>query len=415
MKKIINYKVEGEEWVKAQEKVFNELNKGAKIDGFRPGHATKSAFIKKYGENEILLEAADELIREKYSDIIESEKLMPVVEPKVEPVSITNELMDVNFTFVLKSEVTLGEYKNLKVKKEKVKVTKEEIDHEVEHLLTHYAEIETKEGKIESGDTAIIDFEGFKDGVPFEGGKGENYSLEIGSNSFIPGFEDGLIGLSKDEEKDLELTFPEDYMAEELKGQKVVFKVKVNEIKTRVIPKLDKEFFEDLNMEGVTNEEELRKTLEEELKTDKEYHAENKYTDDLLEAAAKNMTVEIDEELIDEEVNRMYEDFLNKISMQGLTEDIYLKYANVTKEDILKEMRPEAEKRVKYRYLLEAIIKEEKIETSSEEADKEAEEYAKKYNMEKDAFIKELGSLDVLVYELNMRKAMDCMKEKESK
>ena len=410
MKKVINYKVEGEQWTNAQDKAFEKLNKTAKIDGFRPGHAPKNIFIKKYGEQEILLEAADELIKEKYSDILVKDKIMPVVEPKVEPVSITKDAMEVNFTFVVKSEVKLGEYKDLKVKKETVKVTKEEIEHEIEHLLEHYAEVEEKDGKIEFGDTAIIDFEGFKDGVAFEGGKGENYPLEIGSNSFIPGFEEGLIGLSKGEEKDLELTFPENYMAEDLKGQKVVFKVKINDVKTRVIPELNKEFFEDLNMEGVTNKEELTKMMEEQIKADKEMHAENKYVDDVLEAAAKNMTVELDEELTEEEENRMYEDFLDKLAMQGLTEEIYLKYANTTKEDILKEMHPEAEKRVKYRYLLEAVIKAEKIKTTDKEAEKEAENYAKKYNTTKEEFIKQLGSLDVLKYELNMRKAIDVMK-----
>ena len=410
MKKVINYKVEGEQWTNAQDKAFEKLNKTAKIDGFRPGHAPKNIFIKKYGEQEILLEAADELIKEKYSDILAKDKIMPVVEPKVEPVSITKDAMEVNFTFVVKSEVKLGEYKDLKVKKETVKVTKEEIEHEIEHLLEHYAEVEEKDGKIEFGDTAIIDFEGFKDGVAFEGGKGENYPLEIGSNSFIPGFEEGLIGLSKGEEKDLELTFPENYMSEDLKGQKVVFKVKINDVKTRVIPELNKEFFEDLNMEGVTNKEELTKMMEEQIKADKEMHAENKYVDDVLEAAAKNMTVELDEELTEEEENRMYEDFLDKLAMQGLTEEIYLKYANTTKEDILKEMHPEAEKRVKYRYLLEAVIKAEKIKTTDKEAEKEAEDYAKKYNTTKEEFIKQLGSLDVLKYELNMRKAIEVMK-----
>ena len=410
MKKVINYKVEGEQWTNAQDKAFEKLNKTAKIDGFRPGHAPKNIFIKKYGEQEILLEAADELIKEKYSDILAKDKIMPVVEPKVEPVSITKDAMEVNFTFVVKSEVKLGEYKDLKVKKETVKVTKEEIEHEIEHLLEHYAEVEEKDGKIEFGDTAIIDFEGFKDGVAFEGGKGENYPLEIGSNSFIPGFEEGLIGLSKGEEKDLELTFPENYMSEDLKGQKVIFKVKVNDVKTRVIPELNKEFFEDLNMEGVTNKEELTKMMEEQIKADKEMHAENKYVDDVLEAAAKNMTVELDEELTEEEENRMYEDFLDKLAMQGLTEEIYLKYANTTKEDILKEMHPEAEKRVKYRYLLEAVIKAEKIKTTDKEAEKEAEDYAKKYNTTKEEFIKQLGSLDVLKYELNMRKAIEVMK-----
>ena len=411
MKKVINFKVENETWEQAQEKAFNKLNKNAKIDGFRPGKAPRNIFEKKYGKEEILLEAADALIHEKYHDIIEHDKILPIVEPKIDIVEVTKEKMEVNFTFITKSEVKLGEYKNLKVKKDAVKVTKKEVEHEIEHLLEHYAEMVSKEGKVESGDTAIINFEGFKDGVAFEGGKGENYSLEIGSNTFIPGFEDGIIGMEKEEEKDLELTFPEDYMSEELKGQKVVFKVKVNDIKTRVVPKLNDEFFEDLAMDGVKSKEDLEKMVEEEITARKEMDAENKYIDELLEKAAKNMEVELEDEIIEDEANRMYEEFLDKIAMQGLTEEIYFKYTNSTKEDVLNQMKPEAEKRIKYRYLLEAIIKEEKIKVTDKQAEKEAKDLAEKYGMTSDAFLKELGGIEVLKYDLTMRKAIDCMKE----
>ena len=413
MKKVINYKVEGENWVKAQDKAFNKLNKNANIDGFRPGHAPRNIFEKKYGKNEILLEAADDLIHEKYHEIILKDKIVPVIEPKLEVVSNDENGLEVNFTFIVKSDVKLGKYKGLKVKKEKVTVTKEEIEHEISHILEHYAEIVEKDGKIENGDVAIIDFEGFKDGVAFEGGKAENYSLEIGSNSFIPGFEEGLIGLSKGDEKELKLTFPKDYHAEDLKGKKVVFKVKVNDVKTRVIPELDKDFFEDLAMDDVKTKDDLEKMITSQLESEKEMHAENAYIDSLLNEASKNMEVEIDEEIIDDEVERMYADFLNKIAMQGLNEEIYLKYTNTTKEDILKQMRPEAENRVKYRYLLEAIIKEEKISITDKQADKEAEDLSKKYNMSKEDFLKELGGIDALKYDMVMRKAIEVMKESE--
>ena len=413
MKKVINFKVEGETWTNAQDKAFNKLNKTAKIDGFRPGKAPRNIFEKKYGKEEILLEAADTLIHEKYHDIIENDKIMPVLEPKIELVEVDKEKMEVNFTFIVKSEVKLGEYKNLKVKKDKVKVTKEEVEHEIGHLLEHYAEMVEKDGKVENGDTVVIDFEGFKDDVAFEGGKAENYPLEIGSHSFIPGFEEGLVGLTKGEEKDLELSFPEDYMSEELKGQKVVFKVKVNDIKTRVVPELNEEFFEDLAMEGVNSKEDLEKMLTEEITARKEMEAENKYVDALLEKAAKNMKVELDEEIVEDEANRMYEQFLDKIAMQGLTEEIYFQYTNTTKEDVLKQMNPEAENRVKYRYLLEAIIKEEKIKVTDKQAEKEAEDLAKKYNMTSEDFLKELGGLEILKYDMTMRKAIDVMKESE--
>lgn len=235
MKKVVEYKVEKEVWENAKDEAFAKLNKKAKIDGFRPGKAPRNIFEKHYGKQEILYEAADKLINDKYFEILTKEKLVPIIEPKIEPIKLDEEGLEVKYTIITEPEVKLGEYKNLGVKKEKVKVTKEEVEHEIHHILERYAEIATKEGKIENGDIAIIDFEGFKDGVAFDGGKAENYQLEIGSNTFIPGFEEGLVGMSKGEEKDLNLTFPKDYASEELKGKKVVFKVKVNEVKERKI------------------------------------------------------------------------------------------------------------------------------------------------------------------------------------
>ncbi len=412
MKKVIEFKVEGEKWENAQTKAFNKLNKTAKIDGFRPGKAPRNIFEKKYGKNDIYLDAADELIHERYHEIIEKENIIPVLEPKIDIVKVSDEELEVKFTFIVKSPVKLGKYKDLNVKKDTVKVTKKEIEHEIEHLLEHYAEIAEKDGKIEQGDIAIIDFEGFKDdGVAFDGGKAENYQLEIGSNTFIPGFEEGLIGLEKGSTKDLELTFPEDYQSEELKGQKVVFKVKVNDIKTRTVPTLNKEFFEDLDMEGIKTKEDLENMISDEIKAKKEMDADNKYVDNLLEEAAKNMEVTIDDEIVEDELSRMYENMLDRLAMQGLNEDIYLKYANTTKDKILESMRPEAINRVKYRYLLEEIIKEEKINITDEQVLKDAEEMAKKYNMTKEEFLKEIGGLDVLKYELNMRKAIEVMKK----
>ena len=407
MKKQISYKVSGNDWVVAQDKAFKKLNSKAKIDGFRPGKAPRSVYEKKYGVTEILAEAADSLIQERYAKIITEDKLIPVVEPKVEVVKMDEKELEVQFTIILEPEVTLGEYKNLDVKKEKVKVSKEEIEQRVDALLKDYAELVVKDGKVEKGDIAIIDFEGFKDGVAFGGGKGENYSLEIGSNTFIPGFEDGVVGMKIGEEKDIHLTFPKDYGVEDLNGADVIFKVKVNEIKQRVIPKLDKEFFEDLGIEGITTEEELRKQIEDEIKEHKEKDAENKYIDALLEKACSNMTVEIDDEIILAEANRMYDEFMQRMSMQGISEDLYLQYANTTKEDIVSHMKDEALKRVKNRYLLEAVIKEEKLKTTDKEAQKEAEEMSKKYNMTTEDLLKAIGGLEMLEYDMTMKKAID--------
>ena len=411
MKKQVNYKVNGEEWKEAKDKAFNKLVKKVKIDGFREGKVPRNVFEKKYGTGDIISEAMEDLVQKKYGEVIITEKLIPVVEPKLEIVKADDEGFEVNMTFILDPEVTLGEYKGLKVKKDKVKVTKEEVDHEVSHILDRYAELVSKDGKAEEGDTVVIDFKGFKDNEEFEGGSAEGYSLELGSHSFIPGFEEGVVGMKREESKDIEITFPEDYMAKELAGQKVVFNVTVHDIKKRVIPDLDEEFFKDLDMEGVTNKEELNKVVEEEIKTQKEHDTENKFVEDLLAKASSNMTIEIPEEIIDAEADKMYKDFVKKLEMQGVNEELYYAYAGVKKEDIMKDIKKEAETRLKYRYLLEAIIKEEKIEIKDKDIDKEIAKIAKNYNVTEEEIMKEFGSKEVLKYNMAMEKAVEVLKE----
>ena len=411
MKKVVNYKVEGKEWEEAKDKAFEKVVKKAKVDGFRQGKCPRNIFEKKYGTGDIVVEAAESLINKKYTEVMIKDKLIPVVEPKLEIVKEDNDGLEVNITFILAPEVTLGEYKNLKVKKEKVKVTKEEIEHEVGHILDRFAELVSVDGKAEMGNTVIIDFKGFKDNEPFEGGSAENYSLELGSHSFIPGFEEGVVGMKKGDSKDIPLTFPKDYMSKDLAGKEVVFNVTVHDIKKRVIPELDEEFFKDLDMEGVTNKEELEKVVKEELEVQKEEMADNKYTEDLLEAASKNMKVEIDEEIIDDEVEYMYKDFIKKLEMQGVSEELYYAYARTTKDDVKKEMKKEAEVRLKYRYLLEAIIKEEKISVTDKEAREEVKKIAKESNMTEEHLMEHLGSLDRVKFDLTMKKALEVLKE----
>ena len=342
MKKQINYKVSGEEWKEAKDRAFNKIVKKVKIDGFREGKVPRNIFEKKYGTSDIITNAMEEMIDEKYKDIIVSEKLVPILEPKLEIVKADDEGFEVNMTFILNPEVKLGDYKDLKIKKDAVKVTKKEIEHEVGHILDRYAELVSKEGKAELGDTVIIDFKGFKDNKEFDGGSAEGYSLELGSHTFIPGFEEGVIGMQKEESKDINLTFPEDYMSKDLRGQSVVFNVILHDIKKRVIPDLDEEFFKDLDMEGVSNKEELEKVVEAEIRVQKEQDADNKFIEDLLEAASKNMTIEIDEEIIDAETDRMYKDFVQRLKMQGVDEELYYAYSGAKKEDIMKEMKTEA-------------------------------------------------------------------------
>ncbi len=410
MREEVNFKLEGKEWVELQNKAFEKLNKKANIDGFRPGKAPRDIFEKKYGKQEIILEAADEATNKEYKRLLGENKITPIIEPKVELIKCDSDTLEVKFTFITDPEVTLGEYTNLKVKKEKAKVTKEEVDNSIKELLNEYAEVVVKEGNVESGDIAIIDFAGYKDGVAFEGGTSENYSLTIGSNTFIPGFEDAVIGMAKGEEKDIELTFPEDYMQEDLKGQKVVFKVKVNEIKTRKIPELNKEFFEDLNMEGITDKESLEKDIKEELTHRKEHELEHAYEDACLDKAANNMKIEILPELIDDEAHQMYHEFMDRMKRQGITEELYLKYTNSKEEDLIEKMKDEAKKRIQYRYLLREIIKKENIKITDKEAKEKIKEIAKQYNVTEEEILKEVGTLEAMKMDLAFQKAVELVK-----
>ena len=410
MKKEVKYTVKGEEWDKAKDKAFNKLNKTHRIDGFRKGKASRSIFEKKF-PGEIVMEAANNLIDKKYVEIINDKEIIPVVEPKVNITKIDDEGLEATFTIVTEPEVKLGDYKDLPIKKDTVRVTKDEIKTRIDNLLKDYAELVVKEdGKVEDGDIAVIDFEGFKDDVAFDGGKGENYSLEIGSNSFIPGFEDGVKGMKKGESKDLKLTFPKDYGVADLAGADVVFKVTVNEIKKKVIPELDKDFFDDLGMDGVTDKDSLEAKIKEEIKSEKERSADNKYIDDLLNAAVENMTCDIDDEIVEAEAKNMYNDVVQRMNMQGLTEEVYLQYADTTKDDIIEHMKPEALKRLQNSYLLNAIIEKEKIEVSEEEAKKEIEEMAKTYNMTVEDIEKSIGGINAMLYDLKVRRAIDIMK-----
>lgn len=406
MKQELEFKIEGNEWGKLQDEAFAKLNKNAKIDGFRPGKAPRAMFEKKYGKQEIIFEASDMAVKKEYERILSEGKILPVIEPKIDLVACDENKLEVKFVFVTEPKVELGEYTNLKVKKEKVKITKEEVKNRIDALLNEYAELVEKDGSVEDGDIAVIDFAGFKDGVAFDGGTAENYSLTIGSKTFIPGFEEAVIGMEKGSEKDIELTFPEDYMSEELKGQKVVFKVKVNEIKKRVVPTLDKDFFDDLAMEGVTTKEELEHEITHELEHQKEHELEHEYEDKCLEKAANNMKIEMAEELVDDEVEHMYKEFMERMKMQGITEEMYYQYTKSSKEDITKQMRDDASKRIKYRYLLKEIIKVEKIKVTDKEAKDRLKEMASMYQVDEETILKEV-SLENIKFDLMYQKALD--------
>ena len=407
----ITVKIEGDSWTKALDKVFKEKQKTVKVDGFRKGKVPRSVFEKKFGKESLYFDAANAVLQEAYLKVMEDSKLIPVVQPAVDIKDITEDGVEFIFKIVTKPDVKVKKYKGLGVKPEKVKVTKDEIDHEIGHLLERYTELVSKEGKVQTGDVAIIDFEGFKDGVAFDGGKGENYSLEIGSNTFIPGFEEQVIGMKTGEEKDINVTFPEDYGAKELAGAPVVFKVKVNEVKEKKQRELDEDFFEDLGMEGIDSEEKLREEIKKSLEAQKEMDAENKYVDNLLETVSKNVEVDIPEEMVEEEIDRLMTRFEEQMKMQGVSLDLYYQFTNSTEKDLKAQMEKEAYNNVLYRLMLEEVMNLEKIKVSMEEAEKEAEELAKKYQMEKEEFLKQFGGLELVQYDLEMRKVIDKLKE----
>ena len=403
-----------DEWKKKLDETFKKVIKTVKIDGFRPGKAPRDVYEKKYGKQALVVEAVDSYMNEAYKKALDDFKgdiNEIIMQPSVSLDKADTDGVTYKFIFTTKPEIKFNKYTDLKVKKPSVKVTDKDVEEEIEKLKKEYADLAVKDGKIEKGDTAVIDFEGFDGDKAFEGGKGENYSLEIGSNSFIPGFEDALIGLKAGDKKDVKVTFPKDYHAEELKGKPVTFKVLVHEVKTKVYPELNEEFFKDLGLDDVKTLDDLKKTIKETMTSSKEFEAENKYVDDLFEALLKETSVEVPHELVHEEIDRMVKQYEERLKMQGVTLDQFFKFTNSNIEALEAQMHEEAEKRVKLRFAIDEIIKLEKISVTDEEAEKDAIEKAKKHNMDKDEYVKAFGGLDMLKYDLMVSKVIDIIKK----
>ncbi len=409
-KKEIEITIEGETWTKALDKAYKHKNKDVEIEGFRKGMAPKDIYLKKFGIESLYMDAVDSVLDEAYKKALDEAKITPVIEPNVDVAKINEKAVTFKFTIFAKPEVTLGEYKNLKIKKEKAKASKEEIDNEIESLKNKLAEIVPKtKGKVEKGNTAVIDFEGTVDGKPLEGGTGSNYPLEIGSNTFIPGFEEGVIGMSIGETKELDLKFPEDYL-DELKGKKVKFKVTVREIKERIVPEVNEDFYKDLGYEDIKTEEEFRKEVENYILEQKNVQIEDEFIEKCLEKASKNMKVEINEEIIDDEVHRMIHQFEEQLKMQGIKLDDYMHITGMTHEKLHEQMEPEALKRIKYRYLLDEIANVEKIDFTDKEVDEKAKEMADNYGITVDELISSYGSKDIVKYDMKMHQALEIIK-----
>ena len=310
--------VEGEDWKQAQKKAFNKIKKNINIPGFRKGQAPAALIKKQIPAQNILMDAVEAVANDVLSDGVEEHKLVLVDRPELRIDEINEEKVILKFICAVKPEVKLGDYKGLPIKKKATRVTQKDIDAEVERLQQRYADMVVKEeGNVESGDTAVIDFEGFKDGVAFDGGKAESYPLEIGSGAFIPGFEDQLIGMAKEETKDINVTFPEDYQVAELAGQPVVFKVTVHEIKTKVLPEANDELIKEAKIKDVETMEDYRAYVKKNLSERKDRENEENFTNELLEKVVANAEVEIPDAMIERETDEMVREITQRLSAQG--------------------------------------------------------------------------------------------------
>jgi len=403
--------IEGDVWQNAQKKAFNKLAKDVQLPGFRKGKAPLDLVRKQIAEQNILIEAVESIAQEALDLGLVEHKLNPITRPELGMDAMSTEKVSIKFTFEVLGEVTLGEYKNLGITKDVATVTPEEVEAKLEGLRAQFAELVLKEeGSVEHKDTAIIDFEGFKDGVAFEGGKGENFSLEIGSNTFIPGFEDALVGMKSGEEKDVTLTFPENYQAEHLAGQEVVFKVKVNEIKSKQLPALNDDFAKEVNQKDIESLDALKAKFEKDILADKAKKAEDDYNNALLTRVVESSTLEVPAVLVDDETQTMLEDFANRLQQQGFSLKQYTEITGQTEDDLRAQMRIDAEGKVKVRLVLDAVAKAENITVTHEEIDNEYKTIAETYQMDLER-VKQLAPEGTIAYDLRLRKAYDLIRE----
>jgi trigger factor len=400
---------DGEAWQQAQTKAFNKLAKSVKIDGFREGQAPMHLVKKQIKEQGVLVEAVEMVATDLLLQGCAEHSLDLVARPELGIDSLTNESAVLTFKCVTKPVVVLGDYKSVSLPKVTAEVSESEIDAQIVQIRQNFAELVVKEtGAVELGDTAVIDFEGFLNEVAFEGGKGENYPLEIGSNSFIPGFEEQVLGMNTGEQKDLLVRFPDQYQAEHLAGQPVVFKVEVKEIKQKTLPEADDELAKMVNVPDITSLAELRQKIHDDLLARKQHQADDERTNKLVETVAEQVTIEIPDVMISEEQDYLYRDFVSRMEQQNYTEELYYQVSGQTKEQLMEQFAGEAAKKVKVRLVLEAIAKAEQLTVSDEALEAEYISIADHYKMEL-AKVKELLPVTSLSADLLLRNAMNLL------
>lgn len=405
---------EGEQWEKAVKKAFNKLASKVSLPGFRKGQAPKAMLEKKISEQERFLEAIQDNANEWLREALVSEKLEPISQPQLDIKSMESDKAELVFSFAVQPVAKVSAYKGLNYPLDEVVVTDKEVEDELNRMREQYADMEIKEGKAAKGDTVNIDYEGFKDGVPFEGGKAEGYDLVLGSGSFIPGFEDQLVGTKKDDEIDVNLSFPEDYHVAELAGAPVVFKVKVNEVKVKKLPEVNDEFAQDINAPGVETVDQLKSMILERLSGNKKAAAEEKAETVLMDALIENTSVEIPEVMVKEEVQNQINQLASQIQQYGMSLSSYLKMMNQTTESLQESYKANAEKTVKLRLALEAVAKAENLVPSEEEIEQEYQDIAKQYSMSVDQ-VKAVITKSMLSRDVVNKKAYDFVKENAKK
>lgn len=391
---------------------FNKVVKTVNVPGFRKGKMPRPMFEKRFGVESLYQDALDILLPEAYGNAIDEAGIEPIDRPDIdiEQMEKGKELI-FKATVQVKPEVTLGEYKGLEVEEFDTTVTDEDVAKELETLQNRQAELVVKEeGTAELGDTVVLDFEGFVDGEAFEGGKAENHSLELGSGSFIPGFEEQLVGVATGESKDVEVSFPEEYHAAELAGKPAVFKVTVHEIKGKELPALDDEFAKDVDDEVETLDA-LKEKIKTRLEDSKKHEAEHNLRDSLVEKAAENAQVEIPEVMVTNEVNRMLQEFEQRLQMQGMNLELYFQFSGQDENALREQMKEEAVNRVRVALTLEAIVKAESIEATDEDVNAELEKMAGMYNMTVDNIKAALGGLEGIKGDLQKQKAVEFLIE----
>ncbi len=403
--------IKGEKWEAATKKAFDKLVKKLDIKGFRKGQVPASLAKKYITDEACWYEAASELSNEAFKEALDEHHVDFIDHSRMDLNEICAEGVTIVFICPVKPDVTLGDYKALKYELEEVTVTDEEVENEINKTLERKGDLELKEdGAVEDGDTVVIDFEGFKDEVAFDGGKADNYELVIGSHSFIPGFEEQVVGMKSEETKDINVTFPEDYHVEELKGAPVVFKVTVHEIKKKVLPTLDDEFVKELKIENVETVDAYKEHVKESILAGKKAEAERKADEKLLKALCDEATINIPSVMIEKETEAMLNDQAARLQYQGIPFDQYLKIIGQTREDIKKQLEESATARIKTTLCLEEVAKLENLEASDEDIEKHYDDMAKGYGMDV-AEVKKYVPKENIIDDVKLQKAVDFLKK----